>query len=145
MDCAYFLTQGKQVLWGKAMDLESGSMGGGLLIDFLSLSKSSDFSGPQCLLLRWRQGCLAQRGGCKEDQAKQCMRKYFMICKALFKDKGSKLSSEDCNHLGRGEKKNGQRQDQQARPQSLSSRKSRNALCKDKVWLVLLILFFFFL
>lgn len=72
------------------------------------------------------------------------MCKYSMICKALFKDKGSKLSSEDCNPLGRGEKKNGQRQDQQARPQPLSRRKSRNALRKDKAWLVLLIHFFFF-
>ena len=44
-----------------------------ILRNFLSLSKSGDFSGPQCFPLRWRQGCLAQRGGCKEDQARQCM------------------------------------------------------------------------
>lgn len=44
------------------------------------------------------------------------MHKYFVIYKVLLKDKGSKLSSEDFNQLGRGEKENGQRQDQRARP-----------------------------
>ena len=32
------------------------------------------------------------------------MCKYFVIYKALLKNKGSKLSSEDFNQLGRGEK-----------------------------------------